>query len=51
MDILLQKDLEHQEYAVHAVCDVFDNVAFSVPPFYYMNPFPIPLQVREPRSI
>ncbi len=38
MDILLQKDLEHQEYAVHAVCDVFDNVAFSVPPFYYMNP-------------
>lgn len=39
MDLLLQKDLEHQEYAVDAVCKVFENVAIGVPSFYYMNPF------------
>ena len=38
MDLLLQKDLPHQEYAVKAVNDIFKNVAIGVPSFYYMNP-------------
>jgi len=38
MDLLLQKDLEHQEYAVSAVCNIFENVAIGVPSFYHMNP-------------
>ena len=38
MDLLLQKDLPHQQYAVDAVTKVFDNVAIGVPSFYYMNP-------------
>lgn len=38
MDLLLQKDLPYQKYAVDAVCNVFNNVAIGVPSFYYMNP-------------
>ena len=38
MDLLLQKDLPHQQYAVDAVSKVFENVAVGVPSFYYMNP-------------
>lgn len=38
MDLLLQKDLPHQEYAVTAVGNVLNNVAIGVPSFYYMNP-------------
>ena len=38
MDLLLQKDLPHQKYAVNAVSKVFENVAVGVPSFYYMNP-------------
>lgn len=38
MDLLLQKDLPHQQYAVDAVSKVFENIAVGVPSFYYMNP-------------
>lgn len=38
MDLLLQKDLPHQKYAVDAVCNVFHNVAIETPSFYYTNP-------------
>lgn len=38
MDLLLQKDLPHQKYAVEAVSSVFNNAAIGVPSFYYMNP-------------
>lgn len=38
MDLLLQKDLPHQQYAVDAVSKIFENVAVGVPSFYYMNP-------------
>ena len=38
MDLLLQKDLPHQQYAVDAVSKIFENVAVGVPAFYYMNP-------------
>lgn len=38
MDLLLQKDLSHQKYAVDAVSNVFHNVAIGSPTFCYMNP-------------
>lgn len=38
MDLVLQNDLEHQVYAVNAVCSVFENVSMIKPTFYYMNP-------------
>lgn len=38
MDLLLQKDLPHQTYAVEAVNNVFHNVAVNMPFLYYTNP-------------
>ena len=38
MDLLLQKDLPHQQYAVDAVSKLFENVFVDVPTLYYMNP-------------
>lgn len=38
MELLLQKDLSHQEYAIKAVCDVFESVRISAPSSYYTNP-------------
>ena len=37
MDLLLQKDLPHQQYAVDAVSKVFENVAVGVPSFYSVS--------------
>lgn len=38
MELLLQKDLPHQQDAVDAVCKVFDGVHFNPPMRFYENP-------------
>ena len=38
MELLLQKDLPHQQDAVDAVCKVFDGVYFELPKQFYENP-------------
>ena len=38
MELLLQKDLPHQQAAVEAVCGVFEGVRFQPPARFYENP-------------
>ncbi|WP_368929752.1 type III restriction-modification system endonuclease [Bacillus pumilus] len=38
MELILQKDLPHQQKAVEAVCNVLKGATISSPSFYYQNP-------------
>ena len=38
MDLILEQGLPHQEAAVKAVCDVFQDMYFDAPRFSYANP-------------
>ncbi len=48
LELILEKELDHQQKAVDAVCDVFKTVEIAKPSLYYPNPI---IDIKNPAII